>query len=208
MMTFRRARRGNRTPRMRLVLAIVAAVSLGSCSSRTALPAPPSGQGPCATPAELGSTGSAQLERMSTSLGGRPPFSVSLVPTGPVPIRIDTELGFQLSSSTAGYASLYLLDPVYTVQVLAENLALASGSLEYPSSPGFTLQAAAPVGFNRVILLVTRQPFNGFSGDETLTTPVATALNGRTFVEQLNGETSNLPGPSWAADEVCLRIVG
>ena len=204
MMTFRRARRGNRTFRMRLVLAIVAAMSLGSCASRMPLPTP----GPCATSAELGSTGSTRLERMSRSLGGRPPFSVSLVPTGPVPIRIGTELGFQLSSSTAGYASLYLLDPVYAVQVLAENLALASGSLEYPSSQGFTLRAAAPVGFNRVILLVTRQPFNGFSGDGTLTTPVPTALDGRTFVAQLNGETSNLPGPSWAADEVCLRIVG
>ena len=145
---------------------------------------------------------------MSSSLGGRPPFSVSLVPTAPVPIRIGTELGFQLSSSTAGYASLYLLDPVYAVQVLAENLALASGSLEYPSSPGFILRAAPPVGFNRVILLVTRQPFRGFSGDETLTTPVPTALDGRIFVRQLNDETSNLPGPSWAADDVCLRIVG
>ena len=136
------------------------------------------------------------------------PFSVSLVPTVPVPIRIGAELSFQLSSSTAGYASLYLIDPAYDVQVLAENLPLAAGSLEYPSSQGFTLQAAQPVGFNWVILLVTRQPVSGFSGNDTLTNPVGTALDGRTFVSQLNSVTRALPRPSWAVDEVRIRIVG
>ena len=139
---------------------------------------------------------------------GQAPFSVSLVPTVPVPIRIGTELGFQLSSGTAGYASLYIIDPAYDVQVLAENLPVPAGSLEYPSSQGFSLRAAEPVGFNRAVLLVTRQPFSGFSGNDTLTTPVATALDGRTFVSQLNAATRALPGESWVADEVCLRIVG
>jgi len=135
------------------------------------------------------------------------PFSVSLVPMAPVPIRIGTELGFQLSSSTAGYASLYLIDPLYAVQILAENLPIPAGSLQYPSQ-GFTLRAAQPVGFNWVILLVTRQPFGGFSGNDTLTSPVSTALDGRTFVNQLNGATRALSPSSWAADEVRIRIVG
>ena len=138
----------------------------------------------------------------------RAPFSVSLVPMVPVPIRISTELGFQLSSSTAGYASLYLIDPVYSVQVLAENLPLAAGSMEYPSAQGFTLQATQPVGFNWVILLVTRQPFGGFSGNDTLTRPVGTALDGRTFVSQLNAATRSLSPSTWAVDEVRIRIVG
>ena len=197
---------------MPLVVVVVAAVSLGSCSSRTPPPAPPippSGQGPCATSAELFPTASTALERMSTGLStGQSPFSVSLVPMVPVPIRIGTELGFQLSSGTAGYASLYLIDPRYDVQVLAENLPLAAGSMEYPSSQGFTLRAAQPVGFNRAILLVTRQPFSGFSGNDTLTSPVSTALDGRRFVSHLNRATSDLPSSSWMADEVCLRIVG
>lgn len=135
------------------------------------------------------------------------PFSVSLVPMAPVPIRIGAELGFQLSSSTAGYASLYLIDPLYAVQILAENLPIAAGSLQYPTRD-FTLRAAQPVGYNWVILLVTRQPFGGFSGNDTLTNPVITALDGRTFVNQLNGATRTLPPASWAADEVRIRIVG
>ncbi len=134
------------------------------------------------------------------------PFSVSLVPMAPVPIRIGTQLGFQLSSGTAGYASLYLIDPVYDVQILAENLPLPAGSRQYPSE-GFTLRAAPPVGFNWVILLVTRQPFGGFSGNDTLTTPVLTALDGRTFVSQLNAATRGLDPVTWAVDEVRIRIV-
>lgn len=135
------------------------------------------------------------------------PYSVSLVPMAPVPIRIGAQLGFQLSSNTAGYASLYLIDPVYAVQILAENLPIPAGSLQYPSG-GFTLRAAQPVGFNWVILLVTRQPFGGFSGNDTLTAPVGTALDGRTFVSQLNTATGSLPPSSWAVDEVRIRIVG
>ena len=139
---------------------------------------------------------------------GQTPFSLSLVPTVPVPIRIGTQMGFQLSSGTAGYASLYLIDPMYDVQVLAENLPMPAGSLEYPSSQGFTLRAAEPVGFNHAILLVTRQPFRGFSGNDTLATPVSTALDGRTFVSQLNSVTRILPDSSWVANEICVRIVG
>lgn len=138
---------------------------------------------------------------------GGAPFAVSLVPMAPVPIRIGAQLGFQLSSGTAGYASLYLIDPVHAVQILAENLPIPAGSLRYPSG-GFTLRAAEPVGFNWVILLVTRQPFGGFSGNDTLTVPVSTALDGRSFVSQLNAATRALPPASWAADEVRIRIVG
>ena len=137
------------------------------------------------------------------------PFSISLVPTVRVPIRIGTLLGFRLSSSTAGYANLYLIDPLAEVWVLAENLPLAAGSLEYPSpTESFTLAASEPVGFNRVILLVTRQPFAGFSGNATLTRPVSLALRANAFVPQLNRATTSLPRASWAAREYQVRIVG
>ena len=165
--------------------------------------------GPCDTNVERLPNDSEWLNRMSIELPvDQPPFSVSLVPTVPVPIRLDTMLGFRLSSSSAGYGSLYVIDPSYRVQVLAENLPVAAGSLEYPSSQGFTLRASQPVGFNRAIMLVTRQPFRGFASDATVTTPVELAIDGRNFVRQLNGGTSALPRLSWAADEVCLRVVG
>lgn len=173
---------------------LVGAILIASCS-------------PLAFPADsVGQPGRPVTSGLAQNIGA--PFSVSLVPMAPVPIRIGAELGFQLSSSTAGYASLYLIDPLYAVQILAENLPIPAGSVEYPSKELFTLRAAQPVGFNWVILLVTRQPFGGFSGNDTLTSPVSTALDGRTFVDQLNGATLGLPPSSWAADEVRIRIVG
>ena len=135
------------------------------------------------------------------------PFSASVVPAMSVPVRIGARFGLHVSSGTAGYASLYLIDPVYAVQVLAENLPLPAGSLEYPAQ-GLSLRAEPPVGFNWVILLVTRQPFGGFSGNGTLTTPVSTALDGRAFVRELNRATAALPVASWAVDEVRVRVVG
>ena len=134
-------------------------------------------------------------------------FSVSLVPAVPVPIRMGTSLVFRLSAGTAGYVNLYLIDPVGEVWVLAENLPVAAGSLTYPSSEqSFTLVADEPVGFNRVVLLVTRQPFAGFGGSATLTRPVSLAVGGDSFLLQLNRATARLPRASWAADELRVRV--
>lgn len=134
-------------------------------------------------------------------------FSVSLVAAVPVPIRIGANLAFRVSSGTAGYANLYLIDPVGEVWILAENLPLGAGSVTYPSSAqSFTLVADAPVGFNRVLLLVTRQPFAGFGGNATLTQPVPLAVRGHSFVRQLNRATTRLPPSSWAADELRVRV--
>ena len=174
---------------------------IGACATRSDnAGAPLSPAGPCAPSMQQSfPTATTPLLRAAEGLpaGRAPSFSVSLVPTVPVPIRIGAQLGFQLSSASAGYASLYVIDPVYDVQVLAENMPMPAGNLEYPSSQGFTLRAAEPVGFNRAILLVTRQPFEGFSGNDTLTTPVSTALDGEAFVSQLNAATRALPSPSW-----------
>ena len=80
---------------------------------------------------------------------------------------------------------------------------------EYPSSAqSFTLAASEPVGVNSVILLVTRQPLSGFSGNDTLTRPVSLALRTDEFVPRLNGATAALPRASWSADEIQVRIVG
>ena len=86
---------------------------------------------------------------------------------------------------------------------------LAAGSVDYPSSAhGFTLAASQPVGVNRVILLVTRQPFEGFSGEATLTSPVSLALRADEFVTELGRATVLLPRTSWVTDEIEIRVVG
>jgi len=105
------------------------------------------------------------------------PFDISLVPAVPVPIRLGTNLGFRISSGSAGYASLYLIDSVNEGSVLAENYPVAAGNIDYPSpTQGFTLAATEPLGANRVILLITRNPIPGFSGGNTLSTAVGLAI--------------------------------
>ena len=134
------------------------------------------------------------------------PFSVSLVADAPVPIRVGSRFRLRLSSGSAGYASLYVLDPAYAVSVLTENLPVAAGSLGFPDD--LVLVAEQPVGFNTAILLVTRQPFNGFAGNATLANPVSLALESGQFVSQLNRATRALPPNSWAVAELRIRVVG
>ncbi len=121
------------------------------------------------------------------------PFSISLVPAVPIPIRLGATMRFRVSSSIAGYANLYLIAPVGEVSVLAESLPLAAGYIDYPpSAESFTLVASQPVGFSRVVLLVTRQPFAGFSGSATLIQPVSLALPAGAFLFELSLATARL----------------
>ncbi len=160
---------------------------------------------------QAGTRGSAPAElRQSAVVENRSaPFSISLVPAVPIPIRIGTNLAFSVSSSTAGYYGLYLIDPLGEVWVLAENLPLPAGSMTYPSAPAqnFTLAAAEPLGLNRVILLVTRDPVRGFSGNDTMTRAVSLAIRGGAFVSQLNAVLATLPTSDWATDEITVRVV-
>ena len=136
------------------------------------------------------------------------PFQVSVVATGQVPIRIGAEVRFRLSSETAGYASLYLIDPVNAVFALAENLPLGAGTTDYPlPDADFTLEASAPLGENQVIFLVTRDPLDGFSGTATLTSPVPLALPAAEFRSSLRSRTAALPRASWNRDEIMVRVV-
>ena len=176
--------------KLHLTLSVGLLSMFSACASCPPPPPPPDRPGVLYTPADQ-------------------PFAISLVPAVPVPIRIGTNLGFNVSSSTAGYYSLYLINPAAEVWVLAENLPLGAGSVTYPSPPAqnFTLTAAEPLGANRVILLVTRDPISGFSGNNTLSSAVSLAIRGNTFVSQLNGAIRALPPSDWAIDEIAVSIV-
>ena len=139
----------------------------------------------------------------------RDPFQVSVVATGAVPIQVGAEVGFRLSSNTGGYANLYLVDPQGAVFVLLENYSLGAGTIDYPL-PGaaFTIRASEPIGTNRVIFLVTRDPFDGFSGNNTLTEPRQLAMRATQFQSSLRSATAGLARASWNIDEYTVRVVG
>lgn len=139
-------------------------------------------------------------------------FAVGVVPTLAPPIRIGTPIGFRLSSSLAGLGHLYLINATGTVTVLAENLPMAAGSqLEFPGpATGFTITATQPAGVNRVILVVTLDPFAGFANTQgaPLTGPVPLTLEAEEFLRRLDDATEELSDAAWATAETRVQVVG
>ena len=138
-------------------------------------------------------------------------FAVGIVPTMAPPVRAGAVLGFRLSSSEAGYGHLYLLNASGEVSRLAENLPLEAGvQAAYPvPGDGIRIQASAPAGVDRLILLVTRQPFVGFTNAQgaVATSPLMLASTAAAFLESLNRATRELAPRSWAVAETRVQVV-
>ena len=140
-----------------------------------------------------------------------PAFAVGVAPTMAPPVAVGTPIGFRLSSNESGFGHLYLINADGGVTMLAENLPVAAGAqLEYPQpGDGIAIRASLPAGVDRVVLLVTRQPFVGFAGSQgsTLTRPAGLALTAEAFLRQLNRATEQMPASSWAVAETRVQVV-
>ena len=140
-----------------------------------------------------------------------PGFAVGVVPTMAPPVRIGTVLVFRLSSSLDGYGHLYLISAAGDVTRLTENLPLqADVQADYPpAGDTFQLRASPPAGIERLVLLVTRQPFAGFANaqGQLATRPMALASTAESFLEEFNRATDALPSSSWAVAEERVQVV-
>lgn len=140
-----------------------------------------------------------------------PAFAVGVAPTVAPPLRMGTVLTFQLSSSESGFAYLYLINASGEVTRLAENLPLAAGAqTPYPvPGDGIQIRASAPAGVDRLVLLVTRQPFVGFTNTQgaVVTSPLMLASTAEAFLVSLNRKTGALPPRSWAVAESRVEVV-
>ena len=171
---------------------LAAAVLLGGC-----VPTMPAPVGPTAAPGT------------AVSYNATAPFSAGIVPLRAPPVRLGEALGFTLSSSAPGYGHLYLVSTSGAVVALAENLPLrAGGQTVFPApGAGYSLRARPPAGVERVLLLVTRQPFAGFAGGAAGQRPVQLATGAAAFIGQLNAATASLPEQSWALAETRIELV-
>ncbi len=140
-----------------------------------------------------------------------PAFAVGVTLTTARPVALGMPVGFGVSSSETGFGHLYLINVDGGVTMLAENLPVAAGAqVDYPRpGDGVEIRASPPVGVDRVILLVTRQPFVGFADKlgRTLTRPVALAPTAESFLREFNEATGSLPAPSWAVAETRVQVV-
>ena len=140
-----------------------------------------------------------------------PAFAVGLVPTVAPPIPMGTLLEFRLSSTASGYGHLYMISVSGDVTRLAENLPLAAGAqTDYPRpDDGLQIRASPPAGIERLILLVTLQPFVGLANSQgqLATRPVGLPLTAEGFLRAFNEATDALPPSSWAVAEERVQVV-
>ena len=150
-------------------------------------------------------------EDVSVAANDAAAFAVGVAPTLAPPVAVGTPVGFRVSSSETGYGHLYLINADGGVTMLAENLPLAAGTqVDYPRpDDGIQIRASAPAGIDRLVLLVTRQPFVGFADNQgsTLTRPVALASTAEAFLDEFNEATESLPAASWAVAETRVAVV-
>ena len=135
------------------------------------------------------------------------PFSVGVIPNRAPPVRIGDKLAFLLSANATGYGHLYLLNASGGVLVLGENLPVAADQqMVFPALGGaFTFRATPPPGVERVIFMMTRQPFKGFGGGAS--GPVQLPMQPEDFIDDLNTATEQLPEQGWALAETRVEIV-
>ena len=137
------------------------------------------------------------------------PFSAGVGLIGSSPLRLGDPVFFTLSTSATGHGHLYILNASGTVVALAENLSVAPDApVVFPApDAGFTIRARPPVGTNRVLFLVTSQPFPGFGGAGAAGTPVTLTVQGDAFIANLNAATARLPGNGWTLAETRVEVV-
>ena len=135
------------------------------------------------------------------------PFSIGVIPNRAPPVRIGDELAFLLSANATGYGHLYLLNASGGVLVLAENLPVtADRQVMFPAlDDAFAFRATPPPGVERVVFMMTRQPFKGFGGSAS--GPVQLAMQPDDFIDSLNQATEQLPEQGWALAETRIEIV-
>ena len=132
-----------------------------------------------------------------------PPFSAEVLT--PPALRFGEQVEFALTTDATGYGHLYSLNASGGVLVLVENLPVAAGVQATFPPPGgtFKLRVTPPAGTDRVLFLVTRERFAGFSDGG----PMQLSLSAPEFVMELNAATSRLVSNGWALAEAHLEVL-
>jgi hypothetical protein len=191
--------------------AILAVLALGGCQTTstttttttttvTTMAPPP--------PAPVIATTDQACERIAVN--PQPGFSGLVRVTSPQPLRLGQKTRLMLSANAPAYAQLYMLTASGSPVALGENLFLnGGGEIAYPDPrSGYDLTAAPPAGRECLIMLLTRQPFDGLvSSGGANRQPVALTLGLADFVAELNRRTATLPPATWSAAKTQVQVV-
>ena len=203
--TVRRWRRSD-VPRVGILAATVA---LAGCAGMPGATSPTSGSSPSGPVLATATTQATAASQAVVAQNPAAPFTASVSLIGSTPLRFGNLVSFVLSTSTAGHGHLYMLNASGKVVALAENLPMAPGARILFPPPGakFAIRARPPAGTDRVLFLVTQQPFPGLGGGGAGAAPVTLAMSGDAFIANLNAATARLPGNGWVLAETRVEVV-
>ena len=160
----------------------------------------------------LAATGELTTRQAEALLGGAAPLepfgtiSARVFSTPASPLRLGESIELTLTTDTTGYGHLYLLNASGQVLALVENLPVAGGvpvTLPPPEA-SYKLRTTTTPGTGRVLFLVTREPFAGFSGGAA---PASIGLGAKAFMTSLNAATARLVSNGWALAETRLELL-
>ena len=130
---------------------------------------------------------------------------VTLFPTSAKAVRIGSTIGFQIGATANGYAHLYALSASGKVQLWMENVRIRRDhAMVYPSRDS-EIRATPPAGDEKVVLVITRAPFDGFASG-AVRSPLALQYSHESFRQALAAKIKKLPSGSWATTELVVRV--
>jgi hypothetical protein len=132
--------------------------------------------------------------------------NVTLRPTSAV-VTVGSPVGFEISTSIGGYGHIYVLSASGRVQVWMENVPIAASQrLVFPTGP-VGIKAAAPVGREDLMLVVTRGRIDGFLGYQTTRVPRQLAYDQHAFKQALNAKFIDRPAHEWGYARATVEVV-
>ena len=145
------------------------------------------------------------LRRPAHSASRLRPVQVSLMPVGPSTITVGDPIRFRMLSLANGFGHLYVLSASGRTQVWLENIPVrAARPIRYPLA-GKTVRASPPAGDEKIIFVVTRRPFDGFSGHGT-NIPFDLQFTREALRTNLEQKLAALPRADWGFAEIGIRV--
>lgn len=115
---------------------------------------------------------------------------------------------FRIASNRTGFAHLYVLSASGRLQLWMENVPIrASKALVYPTAPGVTIRAVAPLGQDRIVALLTRKRLDGFNGRQTTDIPMDLDMEQDEFQNAFEGMLAEDERNDWAWARTAVRVV-
>ena len=132
---------------------------------------------------------------------------IELLPVGGSEVSIGRPVRFEIKSNRDGFTHLFVVSASGRVQLWMENAPVtAKLALRYPSS-GVTIEATAPEGCDRLLLIFSRYRLNGFTGRATVKIPRDLDLDESEFQRDLESMMADYPRADWTWTTASVEVV-